>query len=195
MRRSISLLAFCALAACPAVAHADASSWMFVGGGVVASRMAAEVGTAVAGEDRSKLDPTGAMTFDIGVGTSPDGPIIVGGLFKITPFFGSGTDFGFSLRGAMHSFQAGDFGLALDLGGYARYWDAGSVGGTAAVVLGAPLGLQLSLQGLMGTNDALGIGAIAGIDFLRLTTQRQSLLRWWPNPSPAQQAPRESARR
>lgn len=165
-------------------ARADSSAWMFVGGGLVGSKMN--------GED---ISSSGSMSFDIGVGTSPDGVVVVGGLLKIIPVFGSGTDFALTLRGATRGFQAGDFGLAIDAGGYARYWDGGSVGGTGAVVLGAPLGLQLSLQGLVGTNEALGFGAIAGIDFLRLTTQRQTMLDFWPNPSPSQQAPREAASR
>jgi hypothetical protein len=166
------------------VAHADSSAWMFVGGGLVSGKMYAE-----------DMSSSGSMSFDIGVGTSPDGVVVLGGLFKIVPVFGSGTDFALTLRGATRGFQAGDFGLAIDAGGYARYWNGGSVGGTGAVVLGAPLGLQLSLQGLVGSNDALGFGAIAGIDFLRLTTQRQTLLDWWPNPSPAQQVPRDASSR
>ena len=193
MRRSVPLLAFCALALCPAAAHADSSAWMFVGGGMIATRLKPEVPTLPA-EDFS-LDPSGAMSIDIGVGTTPDGAFIVGGLFKIVPIFDFGADLAFTVRGATHGFQAGDFGLAIDAGGYARPWGAGSLGGTGALVLGAPLGLQLSLQGLIGTNDALGVGAIAGIDFLRLTTQRQSLLDFWPNPSPSQREPRKSAGR
>ena len=182
MRAHPFLATVVAASLCAGAAHADSSAWMFVGGGVLGGKMHAE-----------DMSSSGSMTFDIGVGTSPDGVVVLGGLFKIVPVFGSGTDFAFTLRGATHGFQAGDFGLAIDAGGYARYWNGGSVGGTGAVVLGAPLGLQLSLQGLVGTNDALGFGAVAGIDFLRLTTQRQSLLDWWPNPSPSQQAPREAA--
>jgi hypothetical protein len=182
--RRPALAALAAVLLLPAVARADSSAWMFVGGGVLGAKMGTE-----------ELTTSGTMSFDIGVGTSPDGPVILGGLFKIVPIFGSGTDFALTLRGATHGFQAGDFGLALDAGGYARGWGPGSVGGTGAVVLGAPLGLQLSIQGLVGTNDARALGAIAGIDFLRLTTQRQSLLDWWPNPSPSQRIPRDTARR
>ena len=187
MRRAPLFAALAAVAAvtcCGGAARADTSAWMFVGGGVVGNQMN--------GEDMSS---SGSMSFDIGVGTSPDGRFILGGLFKIVPVFGSGTDFALTLRGATRGFQAGDFGFAVDAGGYARYWDGGSVGGTGALVFGAPLGLQLSLQGLVGTNDTRGFGAIAGIDFLRLTTQRQTLLDFWPNPSPSQQVPRESAHR
>jgi hypothetical protein len=164
-------------------ASADASAWMFVGGGPMGHKMHEE-----------SLDWDGSLTFDIGVGSSPDGLFIVGGLFRVVPIFGSGADLVLSTRTATRGFQSGTFGVALDLGGYLRPWGEGSSGFAGGLVLGAPLGLQLAINTQIGTNAAFGVGAIAGVDLLRLTVYRQSLLDWWPNPSPAQQKTRDSAR-
>jgi hypothetical protein len=41
------------------------------------------------------------------------------------------------------------------------------------------------VQTEVGTDQALSFGAVAGIDLLRLTLYRQTLLNWWPNPSAA----------
>jgi hypothetical protein len=58
----------------------------------------------------------------------------------------------------------------------------------ARLVLGAPLGLTASIGGALGSNDHRTLTATIGIDFARLTVHRQSLLNWWPNPSPADTA-------
>jgi hypothetical protein len=182
-RRAAITIACAALALAPAAAHADASSWMFVGGGAMAHS-----------EGDADLDTAGALSFDVGVGTSPRGVVIVGGLFRIAPLLGSGTDLAIVARGATRGFQAGDFGVALDAGSYVRFWTPETTGGfTGAVVLGAPMGLTLSLQGLVGGGDSLGFGAVAGIDLARLTVYRESGLDYWPNPLPAEHD-RRSAR-
>ncbi|WP_437716903.1 hypothetical protein WMF45_11130 [Sorangium sp. So ce448] len=64
-----------------------------------------------------------------------------------------------------------------------------------ALTLGAPLGISLSLQGSYRTDKAMAFAAIAGIDLLRLTVYRQSLLPLWPNPFPAQQRGQDVASR
>lgn len=164
-----------------APARADLSSWLFVGGGA----------TSLAQQDSERrLD--GTLSFDLGVGTTPDARFIFGGLVRTTTLFGDGTDLALLARGATWGFQAGGFGLALDAGGYARFWGSGSLGFTGALTLGAPLGLTVSLQTSIGTKGALAYGAVAGIDLLRLTVYRQSLLDWWPNPNPAQQERRDA---
>jgi hypothetical protein len=38
----------------------------------------------------------------------------------------------------------------------------------------------------VGSNDALAFGGVLGIDFLRLTVYRKTLLDAWPNPYPVQ---------
>jgi hypothetical protein len=90
-----------------------------------------------------------------------------------------------SLRGCTRGFQVGDWGFAVDAGAYLRTFGpdplptTGFVGG---VVLGGPLGTQLSVMSHYGMHDAFGVSASLGIDLLRLTVYRESLLQWWPNP-------------
>lgn len=170
-----------AVLACAAPARADVSSWLSVGGGALS--------WTSEGRERAL---NGAITMDIGVGTSPDARFIFGGLVRTTTFIDQGTEFAGVLRGATWGFQAGGFGLALDAGAYLRAWGGGSTGFTGALNLGAPLGFTLSILGSVGTNDANAIGAVASLDLLRLTVYRQSLLDWWPNPNPAQQDRRQA---
>jgi hypothetical protein len=165
----------------PGTARADASAWAFAGAGALAWK-----------EGTAKLAPYAAMTFDFGVGTTPDAKVIFGGLFRLTPVIDKGADGALCARIASHGFQAGDFGVALDVGGYQRFWGSYSRGATGALTIGFPLGFSLSFQGLYGTNDALAVGAIAGIDFLRLTVYRQVLLDTWPNPYPAHELPQKA---
>ena len=96
-----------------------------------------------------------------------------------------GTDLGLSLRTATKGFVLGDWGAALDLGGYDRLWEGGSLGGQGSLVLGAPWGITLSLSGGMGTNDERHASAVIGIDFARLTVYRRSGENWFMNPYPA----------
>lgn len=164
-------------AAAASPARADASAWFFAGGGATGWKQGV-----------TDLDIRGSLAFDVGVGTSPDGSFIFGGLFRLAPLLGMGTDMALLARGATRGFQAGDWGFAIDAGGYARTWGVSSVGFSGDVVLGAPLGLQLTVNVMVGTDDAFAVGAVAGVDLLRLTVYRQTLLDWWTNPSPAQQA-------
>lgn len=181
--RSLPIIAaaLCAAASLSLIstpAKADASAWMFVGGGATGYKMG----------DGSSLGFHGSLAFDVGAGTTPDAPFIFGGYFHLQPIFaGSGTDIAVLARVATHGFQAGDFGLALDAGGYARFWSIQSYGFTGGLALGAPLGFELHLTSDIGTHQAQSFGAIAGVDFLRLTVYRQSMLDHWYNPSPAQQ--------
>ncbi|WP_437679833.1 hypothetical protein [Sorangium sp. So ce131] len=156
--------------------RADASAWVFTGAGAVAWKQ---------GDSDFVFD--GALSLDVGVGTTPDAPFIFGGLARATPILDSGIDLALLARAATRGFQAGDFGLALDAGAYTRLWGERSTGFTGSLTLGAPPGITLSLQGSIGTNDAVSFAAVAGIDLLRLTVYRQSFLPLWPNPSPAQQ--------
>lgn len=133
----------------------------------------------------------GAMAIDAGVGTSPDGAFILGGLFRLSPVFEQGVDVALVTRAATRGFQTGPFGLALDLGGYARHWGPGSLGFQGGLVLGGPLGLQLSAQGMVGTEDALSFGGFLGVDFLRLVLFREDLTNWWTNPLPPQERRRD----
>lgn len=156
--------------------RADTSAWIFAGGGAMNWK-----------QGGGDFSVDSALSFDLGVGTTPDARFIFGGLVRATPLLGSGTDLALLARAATHGFQAAELGVAVDAGIYRRFWGDTSTGFTGAVTLGAPLGLSLSLQASIGTKDAVGFGAIAGLDLLRLTVYRQSLVQWWPNPYPAQQ--------
>lgn len=151
---------------------------MFVGSGPVAHKQ---------GDADMEVDPS--LVFDLGVGTTPDARFVFGGLFRLQTIFGSGSDLALLARGATRGFQAGDFGIALDAGGYARFWGTESAGFVGGATLGAPLGLTLALTAHVGTDSSLGFGAVAGLDFARLTAFRQTLLDWWPNPLPVQREP------
>lgn len=176
-----SSLALCAAAA---PARADASAWMFVGGGVLAWKQGKASNPTA--DNNGTFSTSGMMTIDVGVGTSPDAPFIFGGLFRIKPIFQHGADLGLMARGATRGFQEGGFGVAIDAGGYLRTWGpeigAGFTGGLSA---GLPLGFTLTAQVEVGTNNAFGFGAVAGLDLARLTVYRRTLLKWWQNPQPS----------
>jgi hypothetical protein len=155
-------------------ARADVSSWAFVGGG--AARLQQE-GLSAA------VKPT--MRLQIGLGTPPSNPVVFGGLFSLEPNFGYGSDLALLFRSATRSYVNGNFGLALDLGPYERFWGEKSVGGAGTLWLGAPWGIALGVNGSFGSHDARGMSAILGLDFARLTVYRNSGTNWLPNPFPA----------
>lgn len=154
---------------------ADVSSWMFVGGGVT------QVGQFA--EDNFKK-PT--LRLATGMGTDPSNPFVVGGLFRLDTLFGKGSDLSAALRLADYGFVNGNWGVAVDLGGLARFWGLNRVyGGTATLIGGGPWGLELELGAMLGTHDTQGFSAIFGIDLARLTVYRQSGTSWWKNTFPA----------
>jgi hypothetical protein len=174
MKYLAATLGLAALLGYAAPARADVSSWAYVGSG------------ASSFEQRSlerRTAPT--LAIETGLGTPPTRALVVGGLFKLSTLFGDGTDLGLALRVANRSFVTGGFGLALDAGPYRRFWGEGSSGGQAALVLGAPWGITLSVGGGLGTNDARQFGATLGLDFARLTVYRLAGENWFPNPHPA----------
>jgi hypothetical protein len=165
-------------------ARADVSSWFSAGGGYGVQR----------GEARGAFDRATALTFSIGVGTTPASSIVVGGLLRSTTYFTLGTDLALSARVATGGFVRGQWGLAFDVGPGWRTWtDASNYGRFplhAMVVGGAPWGLQLGVGGdflnLEGSPSARGLVAVLEVDLLRLTVMRQgSTDRYWENPSPA----------
>ncbi len=136
-------------------------------------------------DDGDGFDTQPLLSLQTGMGTPPNSPIIVGGMFKLNTYFGRGTDLGLSLRTATQGFVLGDWGAAIDLGGYQRFWEVGSTGGQGSLVLGAPWGITLDVTGGIGTNDARHVSAVIGIDFARLTIYRTSGQNWFMNPYPA----------
>ena len=156
-------------------AKADVSSWMFVGGGVT------QVGKF---SDDNIKKPT--LRLATGMGTDPSKPFVIGGLLRLDTLFGKGSDLSAALRLANYGFVNGNWGIAVDLGGLARFWGPTDIyGGTANFIVGGPWGMELEIGGLLGTHDTQGFSAIFGIDLARLTVYRQSGKSWWKNTFPA----------
>lgn len=185
-RTSAQLAALAALAACilhAPRAGAEPSAWLSAGGGYGLKRS----------ESRDLYDRATAMSFALGVGTSPLAPVVVGGLVRSTTYFTLGTDLGLSARVATGGFARGQWGVALDVGPSWRTWGSGDYGRfplNGLLVLGAPWGAQLGVGGevwsLSGEPYARGMVALLEIDLLRFTVMRQGATdRWWENPSPA----------
>lgn len=169
-------------------ARADVSAWAFLGGGTLGWKQG-DASTKTVGNDGT-LGLNGTMTIEAGAGTSSEGRVIVGGLFRVQPIFKHGTDLAWLFRVCSPGFQAADWGFAVDVGPYLRPWQQLSGGFAGTVSLGLPLGFTIAAQTEVGTNKALSFGAVAGIDFLRLTVYRKTLLNWWQNPAPEWLKPR-----
>jgi hypothetical protein len=151
-------------------ARADAASWFSLAGGA-----------GVYSEGDTRHYP-GALQIELGIGSTPASPIVVGAVAKTFSYFGYGTDVAFTLRTATGGFARGWFGVALDAGAYQRWWGTDSSGFLGALVVGGPLGLQVSAMTEQGTNDVRVYAATFGIDLLRLTVYRNSSGGYWPNP-------------
>jgi hypothetical protein len=163
-------------------ARAEVSSWASVTSGPT---WIDEGGFASKG-----FESVPSLTMQSGIGTTPAASFIGGGLLHLQTHFGRGTDMGLLGRVATQGFVLGNWGAALDLGGYARFWGAGSEGAIGSLVFGAPWGLTLSAGGGIGTNDARQFGVMLGVDFARLTVFRTSGTDWFPNPYPGYSAQR-----
>jgi hypothetical protein len=176
--RSSAQVAFVALLGVflrAAPARADVSSWLFAGGGASTLYRPHLGGDAV-----------GAMQLDAGMGSSPAASFAVGGLVRMQTRFGDGSDFGLFVRTATGSFVRGNWGAAIDLGAYERWWGPASAPGYAgSLVLGGPWGLTLALNAARDTQDANTFSVVFGIDFARLSIYRTSGLSWMPNPFPS----------
>ena len=157
-------------------ARSEPSGWAQFGSGATYWQM----GTA----EGFKLSPS--LTIDAGLGSDSAAPFIVGGLFRLQPIIGHGTDVSWIVRGATRGFQSEWFGFAVDAGPYVRGWGDGSAGVMGQGLLGGPLGLQLAVLGGYGTNDAATFGVTLGLDLARLMVHRKHLLNWWPNPRPVE---------
>jgi hypothetical protein len=181
--RLVGAITIGAMASSPAIARADVSSWLAVGGGYANQR----------NHDSGSRDAAPAFTLSLGVGSSPLSALVLGLLFRDTTMFGLGTDLGAALRLSTGGFARGTWGVALDAGALWRSWGGGSHGEwplQGVLTAGAPWGLQLAVGGqlwsLGGGTQAQGIFAALELDLLRLTVMRQgSGEQWWPNPNPA----------
>lgn len=169
-RRSLAALALAATLGSTASARADVSSWLYVGAGP----------SWVRNSSGTTLQPS--LQLDTGMGSSPAEPVVVGGLFRLSPHLGRGSDVALLLRTASRGFVNGDWGAALDLGGYERFWGQGSAGFTGSLVLGGPWGLTMSGAGSVGAHEGRSLAVVFGIDLARLTVYRRTGGEWWPNP-------------
>lgn len=150
-------------------ARADLSSWLFVGTGPALAERAGD-------SDRYlRLD------LETGLGTTPENPLSLGGLFKLPIYLGGGADLSLAARLATRGFVTGGYGGAIDLGTYHRFWGRDSTGFSGTLVLGAPLGLTLNLNAAIGSRDVQTYAATLGIDFARLTVHRSDGGGLWPN--------------
>lgn len=181
-QRAVRSLLRALVAASPAVillaagaAHADPTAWTAVGGGAMGWKQ---------GSTTPDFRADGAFFAEVGAGIPSRYPVIVGGLFRVTPLFGSGTgaDLAWLARVCTRGYQVGGFGLAADAGVYARTWGTPSQGFAGSLSLGAPLGLSLTFHAMAGSDDLLAFGGSLNLDLLRLTIYRQTLLDVWPNP-------------
>lgn len=157
-------------------ARADVSSWMAIGGGY----------TAQLNRDTSSRDSAGALTYSMGVGSSPLSRLVIGGLLRGTTMFGLGTDLGIAARAATGGFARGDWGAALDAGALWRSWGGSSHGEwplQGVLTVGSPWGLQLGIGAqiwsVSGGTQAQGLFAALEIDLLRLTVMRQGTSERW----------------
>lgn len=156
-------------------ASAQASSWLYVGGG--AGRI-----------ERSDDDDTKSLIHvDTGLGTSSRRPIVVGGLLRLQGYIGGGADLGVLARLCTRSFVQGGFGVGLDAGAVQRWWGPNSTGFAGNLVVGAPWGITLVGGAMLGSNDQRTYFASLGLDLARLTVHRHTGLDWFANPmrSPA----------
>jgi hypothetical protein len=173
MRVVVALAIACAVTIGTPSARADASSWLFLGAGPTWLRHAGD----------TEQDWT--VQLDTGLGSSPDDPIIIGGLGRLAAHVGHGADLGLLLRVATPAFVTGGWGAAVDVGAYQRWWTPRSTGAQASLVLGGLWGLTLAMNGGLGTGRWSHWGATVGIDFARLTVYRKTGVNWWSNPFPS----------
>lgn len=161
-------VAVSALLLAPA-AHADAASWMFVGGGGASVPTSTDV-----------RETLGTLQLDAGFGSDPSNAWVVGGVVRTLTFFDAGTDLSLLLRTTSGGFSRGDWGFGLDVGAYQRWWGPNRTGVQASFNFGLPWGLQLGLTG--GIDEANQTVALTfGFDWARATAHRESGQAWWPN--------------
>lgn len=167
--KSAVLATAVAAALWPSAAAAQATSWLYVGGGA-----------GVIDHQEQQTQP--ALQLDTGLGTTATHPLVVGALFRAQAYFGSGVDLALVARGVSRGFALGDFGLGLDVGVYQRWWGVDSTGVIGNLVLGGPWGLTLLGGATLGSGDQRLYFASIGIDLARLTVHRHSGLDWFANP-------------
>jgi hypothetical protein len=156
-------------------ARADVSSWLFFGMGPSAF-------------DRSSYGQhlATSMQIDTGIGLPASYAVVPGLLLRMNTRFGDGSDLALLVRTATGGYARGNWGVAVDLGGYERWWgNEPSPGFAGTLSLGAPWGITLNANFQQGSNDVRTFSAVLGLDLARFTVYRSSGLTWWSNPYPS----------
>jgi hypothetical protein len=151
------------------VARAQASSWLYLGGGASVV-------------DSGERDDYPLIQIDTGLGTSAKHPLVVGGIFRMQSYLSGGADLGVLARVVSRGFAKGDYGLGLDVGVSQRFWGVHATQFTADLVLGAPWGLTCILGAALDGDVQQGYFVSLGFDFARLTVHRHTGLDWFANP-------------
>jgi hypothetical protein len=152
-----------------AVARADATSWLYLGGGAGLF-------------DQQDRESRAVLQLDTGLGSSARHPIVVGGIFRAQGYFGAGLDAGMAARVVSRGFAVGGYGGGIDVGFYRRFWGQESFGLTGSLVLGAPWGVTFVGGTSVGPEDPRVYFVSLGIDLARLTVHRKTGLQWFENP-------------
>ena len=137
LRGTVTLSVVAASVFATQVASADVASWMLVGGG----------GASVPEPSLESTRIAGTLQLDAGFGSDPNRDWVVGGVARTLTFFGAGTDLSLLLRTSSGGFARGDWGLALDLGPYQRWWGPDRTGLQVSLNGGGPWGLTLGATG------------------------------------------------
>lgn len=153
----------------PGPARAQATSWLYVGGGAAVL-------------DADERQTRTALQLDTGLGTSARRALVAGGLLRVQGYLEEGVDLGAAARLVTRGFALGGFGAGIDAGVYRRWWGPGSTGFTGNLVLGAPWGVTLLAGASSGSNDQRIYFVSLGLDLARLTVHRHAGLGWFQNP-------------
>jgi hypothetical protein len=154
-------------------ARADVSSWLFTGGG----------GSLIArqGADRAVAP---SFQLDTGLGLPATYPISVGGVARWQIRFGEGTELAEFVRTSTRGYNQGEWGAAIDLGVYERFFYDRKPGFAGTLSVGGPYGVTLNLDGADSTRNLTSFAVVLGIDLARFTVYRHSGLNWLTNPYP-----------
>jgi hypothetical protein len=178
LRSSVRLCAlgfFAAVAVSAAPARAEVTSWLSVGFGA----------SSLDGAGRSQQPLRFTLPVDLGVGSPPSGPVIVGLGTRVVPYFGDGVAAAGYARAAMQSYVVGSWGAAVDAGAFARLSGEGGPGFIASLNLGIPWGFVLTGSYAIAGEGERVASCTLGVDLLRLTVYRLSGEATWLNPKPA----------
>lgn len=196
MRLKLSGLIVAAGVATSSTSFAQATSWLYAGGGI---SLAEELEENSPNSDESEQSATSRLKsashsllqLDVGLGVPANRAFVWGGLARMLVHGDAGVDLGFVVRGTTGEFARGGFGVGVDVGVLRRWWAHGSTAATASLVLGAPWGITASAGATfpIGGNELESqertLQISLGIDFARLTVHRTTGLNWFPNPLPA----------